>query len=183
MLCLGLRDVVRCDDCAVSMTYHRGRNSLVCHYCGSTRAVPTQCPRCRSKDLDRQGIGTERVEAVLRERFPEARVARLDRDTAGRMGSEAGMEGIIRRMHAGRHRHPRGHADGDRRVTTSRVSRSWAFCAPDQGIDLPDFRAAERTFQLLEQVAGAGWPRRPPGARHHPDVQAEHAASVGGQDT
>jgi primosomal protein N' (replication factor Y) len=164
VLCLGCGEVVRCDDCSVSMTYHRGRNRLVCHYCGSTRAVPTECPRCRSKKLDRAGIGTERVEAVLRERFPDARIARLDRDTAGGRGPDAeagGMHGIFKRMHAG---------EIDILVGTQMVTKGHDFpgvtlvgvLRPDQGIDLPDFRAAERTFQLLEQVAGrAGRGNRP----------------------
>jgi primosomal protein N' (replication factor Y) len=162
VLCLGCGDVVRCDDCSVSMTYHRGRNCLVCHYCGKTRAVPTQCPRCKSRKLDRAGVGTERVEAVLRERFPDARVARLDRDTAGAgPASGGGMQAILKRMHDG---------EIDILVGTQMVTKGHDFpgvtlvgvLRPDQGIDLPDFRAAERTFQLLEQVAGrAGRGNRP----------------------
>jgi primosomal protein N' (replication factor Y) len=164
VLCLGCGDVVRCTECSVSMTYHRGHNRLVCHYCGRTRAVPVQCANCGSRKMDRAGVGTERVEAVLRERFPDARIARLDRDTAGGgrgEGAGGGLQGIINRMHAG---------EIDILVGTQMVTKGHDFpgvtlvgvLRPDQGIDLPDFRAAERTFQLLEQVAGrAGRGDRP----------------------
>jgi primosomal protein N' (replication factor Y) len=160
VLCLGCGDVIRCDDCSVSMTFHRGRNRLVCHYCGKTRAVPTECPSCRSRKLERTGIGTERVEAVVGERFPDARIARLDRDTAGGP-RQGGLERTLRAMHAG---------EIDILVGTQMVTKGHDFpgvtlvgvLRPDQGIDLPDFRATERTFQLLEQVAGrAGRGDRP----------------------
>jgi primosomal protein N' (replication factor Y) len=174
VLCLGCGDVVRCDDCSVSMTFHRGRNRLVCHYCGRSRGVPTECPRCRSKNLDRTGIGTERVEAVVRERFPDARVARLDRDTAGAPGS-GGLERILRGMHAG---------EIDILVGTQMVTKGHDFpgvtlvgvLRPDQGVDLPDFRAAERTFQLLEQVAGRAGRGDRPGRVIIQTYKPEHAA-------
>jgi primosomal protein N' (replication factor Y) len=174
VLCLGCGDVVRCDDCSVSMTFHRERNRLVCHYCGKTRGVPNECPRCRSKRLDRTGIGTERVEAVVRERFPEARVARLDRDTAGAPGA-GGLERILRGMHEG---------EIDVLVGTQMVTKGHDFpgvtlvgvLRPDQGVDLPDFRAAERTFQLLEQVAGRAGRGDRPGRVIIQTYKPEHAA-------
>ena len=83
LLCQACGHVVRCPSCAVSLTYHRGRSRLVCHYCGRLQHVPERCPSCASTRLERMGIGTEQVEAIVRERFPDARVARLDRDTAG----------------------------------------------------------------------------------------------------
>lgn len=174
VLCLGCGDVVRCDDCSVSMTFHRGRNRLVCHYCGRSRAVPNECPRCRSKNLDRTGIGTERVEAVVRERFPDARVARLDRDTAGAPGA-GGLERILRGMHSG---------EIDILVGTQMVTKGHDFpgvtlvgvLRPDQGVDLPDFRAAERTFQLLEQVAGRAGRGDRPGRVIIQTYKPEHAA-------
>jgi primosomal protein N' (replication factor Y) len=156
VLCRACGHVVRCENCSVSMTYHRSRASLVCHYCARATAVPARCPACRQPRLERLGMGTERVEAVVRERFPDARVARLDRDTAGARGPESdgrGLHGVLARMQAG---------EIDVLVGTQMVTKGHDFAGvtlvgvlqPDQGLHLPDFRAAERTFQLLEQVAG-----------------------------
>jgi primosomal protein N' (replication factor Y) len=164
VLCRACGHVVRCESCSVSMTYHKSRGRLVCHYCARATAVPSRCPACQAPKLERLGMGTERVEAVVRERFPEARVARLDRDTAGARGAEGdgqGLHGVLRRMQAG---------EIDVLVGTQMVTKGHDFAgvtlvgvlAPDQGLHLPDFRAAERTFQLLEQVAGrAGRGERP----------------------
>ncbi|HMC96008.1 MAG TPA: primosomal protein N', partial [Polyangia bacterium] len=153
MLCRGCGQVVRCGSCVVSMTYHRGRARLVCHYCGRTTAVSATCSSCGSTRVERLGTGTERVESVVRERFPDARVARLDRDTAGGTGAGQGLEAVLRRMQAG---------EIDVLVGTQMVTKGHDFAGvtlvgvlqPDQGMHLPDFRATERTFQLLEQVAG-----------------------------
>jgi len=166
VLCRACGHVVRCDNCSVSMTFHRSLGKLVCHYCARTTPVPARCPACKAPKLERLGMGTERVEAVVRERFPEARVARLDRDTAGARGAEVdgdgrGLHGVLRRMQAG---------EIDILVGTQMVTKGHDFAGvtlvgvlqPDQGLNLPDFRAAERTFQLLEQVAGrAGRGERP----------------------
>jgi len=156
VFCRECGEVVQCDDCSVSMTFHRGRGRLICHYCGNTKSVPMRCSRCGSSKVDKVGIGTERVEAVVKERFPEARVARLDRDTAASFGAGAenrGLQGVIRGMTSG---------EIDILIGTQMVTKGHDFSGvtlvgvllPDQGMDLPDFRAAERTFQLLEQVAG-----------------------------
>jgi primosomal protein N' (replication factor Y) len=171
VLCLSCGEVVRCTDCSVSMTFHRGRDRLVCHYCGKTRSLPVRCPACQSTKLDRHGIGTERVEAVLRERFPDARIARLDRDTANE------LERVLARMHAG---------DIDILVGTQMVTKGHDFpgvtlvgvLRPDQGIDLPDFRAAERTFQLLAQVAGRAGRGNRPGRVIVQTYKPEHPALV-----
>jgi primosomal protein N' (replication factor Y) len=162
LLCHACGHVVRCPNCAVSMTYHRGRSRLVCHYCGRLQHVPERCPSCSSTRLERMGTGTERVEAIVRERFPDARVARLDRDTAGeRSAPGSGLDAILARMHAG---------EIDVLVGTQMVTKGHDFpgvtlvgvLKPDQTMNLPDFRAAERTFQLIEQVAGrAGRGDRP----------------------
>ena len=148
----------RCNHCSVSMTYHRERDQLMCHYCGAAQRVPSQCPSCKHVDgIERRGLGTERVADAVMKQFPGARVARLDRDTAtGRK-----LEEILRSVH-------------DRKVDilvgTQMVSKGHDFpgvtlvgvlCA-DTGLTLPDFRAAERTYQLLSQVAGrAGRGERP----------------------
>jgi primosomal protein N' (replication factor Y) len=158
VLCRACGHVIRCAQCAVSMTYHRGRDRLICHYCGSQDAVPIECPACRLPRLDRLGMGTERVEALVRERFPGARVARLDRDTAGSGGvglanGRVRLDEVLRAMNAG---------EIDILVGTQMVTKGHDFggvtlvgvLQPDQAMHLPDFRAAERVFQLLEQVAG-----------------------------
>ncbi len=88
VLCRACGHVVHCENCAVSMTYHKARGRLVCHYCALTMLVPARCPSCSSPKVERLGMGTERVEALVRERFPDARVARLDRDTADRGPSD-----------------------------------------------------------------------------------------------
>jgi len=162
LLCHACGHVVRCPNCAVSMTYHRGRSRLVCHYCGRLQHVPERCPSCGSTRMERMGIGTEHVESIVRDRFPDARVARLDRDTAGeRAAPGSGLDAILARMHAG---------EIDVLVGTQMVTKGHDFpgvtlvgvLKPDQTMNLPDFRAAERTFQLIEQVAGrAGRGDRP----------------------
>jgi primosomal protein N' (replication factor Y) len=158
MLCRACGHVLRCAHCTVSMTYHRGRDRLVCHYCAHTEAVPGQCPECRQPAVEGLGIGTEQVESVVRAQFPGARVARLDRDTADSGGE---LERLLRQVHD---------REIDVLVGTQMVTKGHDFAGvtlvgvlqPDQGIHLPDFRAAERTFQLLEQVAGrAGRGERP----------------------
>lgn len=159
VLCRVCGNVLRCQDCAVSMTYHQARGRLLCHYCARIEAVPAHCPKCQSRSLDGLGTGTERVESVVGELFPKACVARLDRDTAGT--GARGVERLLARVHA---------REIDILVGTQMVTKGHDFAGvtlvgvlqPDHGMNLPDFRAAERTFQLLEQVAGrAGRAERP----------------------
>jgi primosomal protein N' (replication factor Y) len=158
VLCKACGYSFRCAHCSVSMTYHRDRDQLMCHYCGAAQRVPNQCPSCKQPDaIERRGLGTERVADAVMTQFPNARVARLDRDTAtGRK-----LEEILRAMHE---------RTIDILVGTQMVSKGHDFagvtlvgvlCA-DTGLTLPDFRAAERTYQLLSQVAGrAGRGERP----------------------
>jgi primosomal protein N' (replication factor Y) len=177
MLCRACGQVARCGSCVVSMTYHRGRDRLVCHYCGRTTPVPTTCPSCASTRIERLGTGTERVESIVRERFPDARVARLDRDTAAGSGEGRGLEAILRRMQAG---------EIDVLVGTQMVTKGHDFAGvtlvgvlqPDQGMNLPDFRATERTFQLLEQVAGRAGRGDRPGRVIIQTYAPEHPAIV-----
>jgi len=149
--CRSCGHVMRCTDCAVSLTLHRGRGHLLCHYCGRAEPLREICPQCKTPGLTGMGTGTERVESVVRQRFPHARVARLDRDTAD--GGRGRLEEILARMHRG---------EIDILIGTQMVTKGHDFggvtlvgiLLPDQGIHLPDFRAAERTFALMEQVAG-----------------------------
>jgi primosomal protein N' (replication factor Y) len=161
IVCRGCGAVIQCRHCAVSMTYHRGRDRLLCHYCARSEPLPARCPGCQQAALQGLGTGTERVESVIRECFPGARVARLDRDTVETAHGVHGVGGILAQVHA---------REIDILVGTQMVTKGHDFehvtlvgvLQPDQGLHLPEFRAAERTFQLLEQVAGrAGRAHRP----------------------
>jgi primosomal protein N' (replication factor Y) len=173
VLCRACGHVLRCAHCAVAMTFHRARAALCCHYCGHNQGLPTLCPSCRSPKLDRVGAGTERVESLVREHFPDARVARLDRDTAG--GGGAALERVLRQVHE---------RQIDILVGTQMVTKGHDFegvtlvgvLLPDQGMHIPDFRAAERTFQLLEQVAGRAGRAALPGRVLVQTYNPEHPA-------
>jgi primosomal protein N' (replication factor Y) len=150
VLCRSCGASVQCANCSISMTYHKHRNRLECHYCGSTQQVPKQCPKCQSQYVYFFGEGSEHLEERLRKEFPGARIARLDRDTARTkrqyqetLGAFAG--GALDIL-VGTQMLAKGH--DFQRVTLVGV------VSADSSLSLPDFRAAERTFQLLTQVAG-----------------------------
>ena len=147
----------RCDHCSVTLTFHRSLGRMICHYCGSAAALPPNCPECTAEKIGMLGLGTERVEQVLLQRFAGARVARLDRDTAQRNGLRQILARMARRevdILVGTQMVTKGHDFPD-------VTLVGVICA-DLGLHFPDFRAAERTFQLLTQVAGrAGRGERP----------------------
>jgi primosomal protein N' (replication factor Y) (superfamily II helicase) len=141
---------VQCVNCSISMTHHKSRNRLECHYCGSIQPVPKTCPKCDSKYVYFFGEGSEHLEERMRKEFPGARIARLDRDTARTkqqyqetLGAFAG--GALDIL-VGTQMLAKGH--DFQRVTLVGV------VSADSSLSLPDFRAAERTFQLLTQVAG-----------------------------
>jgi primosomal protein N' (replication factor Y) len=150
LLCRSCGESIRCVHCSISLTYHRREQRLLCHYCGYTLPIPSKCPACGSEYLHYVGEGTEKLEAKLAEIFPSARVTRLDRDVARRAGS---YRKILADFRDGRI---------DILVGTQLISKGHDFpgvtlvgvVSADQGLRLPDFRAAERTFQLLTQVAG-----------------------------
>ena len=158
VLCVRCGHAFRCGSCSVSLTYHRQRDRMLCHYCGHGERVPTACPSCAATEsIARRGMGTERVADAIVERFPKARVGRLDRDAA--VG--AAVEKVLGRM---------ARAEIDILVGTQMVAKGHDFpgvtlvgvLLADTGLSLPDFRASERTFQLLTQVAGrAGRGERP----------------------
>jgi primosomal protein N' (replication factor Y) (superfamily II helicase) len=150
VLCRACGHAFRCPHCSVSLTYHRHSDRLSCHYCGFAQRVPDACPSCGATGtIERKGLGTEKVADAVAAAFPSARVARLDRDVASGAKVEAVLARVARR-------------EVDVLVGTQMVTKGHDFpgvtlvgvlCA-DTGLTLPDFRASERTFQLLAQVAG-----------------------------
>jgi primosomal protein N' (replication factor Y) len=150
VLCRSCGASVQCENCSISMTHHKQRNRLECHYCGSLKPIPKQCPKCQSNYVYFFGEGSEHLEERLRKEFPGARIARLDRDTARtkRQYQEtlgAFASGALDIL-VGTQMLAKGH--DFQRVTLVGV------VSADSSLSLPDFRAAERTFQLLTQVAG-----------------------------
>jgi primosomal protein N' (replication factor Y) len=142
--------VLRCSYCSVSLTLHLKRRSLCCHHCNFSKAVVERCPACNNLSLGGVGAGTEQIERMLDELVPGARIARMDRDTTSKRGSHGAL---IRRWE-------NGEIDilvGTQMITkghdVSGVTLVGALLA-DLSLNVPDFRAAERTFQLLSQVAG-----------------------------
>jgi primosomal protein N' (replication factor Y) (superfamily II helicase) len=142
--------VWHCAQCNVSLTFHRGRRRLVCHYCMHEEPPPTLCGECRSEDLAFRGVGTEQVEREVAELFPRARIARMDVDTTSAKWSH---HEILERVGAG---------EVDILLGTQMIAKGLDFpnvtlvgvINADVAMNLPDFRASERTFQLLTQVAG-----------------------------
>jgi len=150
VLCRGCGESVHCKNCAISMTYHKREHRLVCHYCGYTRPAPKTCPKCGSEFVQYLGTGSEKLEHLLHGMFPQARIARLDRDT---VRGRDDFERILSALHAG---------EIDLLVGTQMIAKGHdvanvtlvGVVASDAALSFPDFRAAERTFQLLTQVAG-----------------------------
>ena len=143
-------DVSTCPNCSISLTYHRTPERLVCHYCQHAEPLHLTCPRCAGMRLRQRGIGTQQVERMLSEHFPTARIARMDVDTTS--GKWAHTE-ILDRVGAG---------EVDILLGTQMIAKGLDFANvtlvgvidADVGINLPDFRASERCYQLLSQVAG-----------------------------
>ncbi len=152
VFCRQCGGTVDCPNCSVSLTVHTGGRHwrARCHYCNHSRIVPRQCPNCAAPYLEHVGFGTERVEAEIAGRFPQARIGRIDRDTVRRRGSLADILDRFARQRL------------DILVGTQMIAKGHDFpqvtlvgvISADVGLGLADFRAAERTFQLLTQVAG-----------------------------
>ena len=152
VFCRQCGDTFECPNCTISLTVHRARNGwrARCHYCNYSMMVPKACRKCAAPYLERAGFGTEKVEEQLAERFPNARIGRVDRDSVRRKGALASLLG---RFAAG---------ELDILVGTQMIAKGHDFpgvtlvgvVSADVGLGLADFRAAERTFQLLTQVAG-----------------------------
>lgn len=139
-----------CPRCSVSLTYHRENEMMVCHYCGYRTRPVTQCPQCKSLDVGYSGFGTEQVEEEVLRRFPDFPAARLDTDAARKVGR---LEGILESFHAGTIRILLGTQMVAKGLNFPQV-RLVGIVAADMGLHIPDFRAAERTFSLITQVAG-----------------------------
>lgn len=150
VLCRSCGESIHCPNCDVTLTYHRSERVIVCHYCNHRQAAPSQCPLCHGKYIYYLGEGTEQIEEMLGKLFPALRIARIDRDTASRRRF---FERSLLEFSSGKL---------DMLVGTQMLAKGHDFpnvtlvgvVSVDAGLALPDFRAAERTFQLLTQVAG-----------------------------
>ena len=150
LLCRSCGAFVQCQNCSIAVTYHKSRQRLECHYCGYSIRPPKECPKCKAEYMYFVGAGAERVEEYLREQFPKARIARLDRDTVRTKHAYQQVLGAF------------ANGEIDVLVGTQMVAKGHDFqrvtlvgvVAADLALGRPDFRAAERTFQLLTQVAG-----------------------------
>lgn len=148
--CRTCGEAIKCEDCDVSMTYHKNMNRLVCHYCGKSIALPEKCPNCGSDKIKDFGIGTEQVEYITKKLFPHARVERMDRDTMSRKNSHYD---IYQRMNSG---------DIDILIGTQMIAKGLDFknvtlvgiIAADMLLKIPDYRACEWMYSLIRQVSG-----------------------------
>jgi primosomal protein N' (replication factor Y) (superfamily II helicase) len=149
-LCRSCGHTARCPNCDVTLTYHKSEARLICHYCNHQERVPRTCPDCEGPFIYYMGEGTEQIETLLKEMFPQLRLSRLDRDTTRRRGT---FEKLLNEFASG---------DIDLMVGTQMIAKGHDFhnvtlvcvISVDAGLGMPDFRSAERTFQLLTQVAG-----------------------------
>ncbi len=181
VMCPVCGHVETCAACSVKLTYHKQADHMLCHVCGAVRRVPERCsnPECRAPNIKMAGVGTQRVEAAVRKIFPKARIARMDSDTTGAKDSHAEILGRFRR------------GDIDILVGTQMIAKGLDFpnvtlvgvIHADLSLQMPDFRAAERTFQLLTQVAGRAGRGDVPGevliqtyTPFHPAVQTARTA-------
>lgn len=152
IFCAGCGHVFRCPHCELTLTFHAGRSALRCHTCDYHAAKPSVCPSCGCERIVNYGAGTEKLEKEVAMILPEARVARMDRDTTARRGEYEKILESLRRQEI------------DVLVGTQMITKGHDFpgitlvgiISADVGLNIPDFRAAERTFQLLTQVAGRG---------------------------
>lgn len=169
--CVACGAIAACPACSVALTEHRGQGLLRCHYCDFQRAAVHPCASCGSGDYQRIGVGTEQLERAVGESFPKATIARLDRDTA----SSDGVEAVLDRLRSG---------EVDVLVGTQMVTKGHdiprvtlvGVVLADQSLAFPDFRASERTFQLLAQVAGRAGRADKPGKVILQTYQPDHPA-------
>ena len=187
VMCRSCGERIECENCAIAMTHHRPPASsdghadagerLECHYCGALRRVPKHCPKCQSEHLYFYGAGSQQGEERLQQIFPEARIGRMDRDT---VRGRSDMEHLLHRLHAG---------EINLLVGTQMIAKGHdihgvttvGVVGCDHALGLPDFRAAERVFQLITQVSGRAGRGDAPGRvivqTYHPDHYAMRFAA------
>jgi primosomal protein N' (replication factor Y) len=170
--CRACGERVECKNCAVTLTWHKRDRRLLCHYCGYAEKVPGECAKCASDHIQFLGLGSERVEDELHAQFPEARIARLDRDT---VTGKRQFEDILSNFRD---------RNFDILVGTQMIAKGHdipnvtlvGVVSADVGLGMPDFRAAERTFQLLTQVAGRAGRGDLPGVVYLQTINPDHYA-------
>jgi primosomal protein N' (replication factor Y) len=187
VMCRACGEKLECDNCAIALTHHKSaaedelrspfHQRMECHYCGFRRTVPKHCPKCESEHLYFFGVGSQQGEERLQELFPHARIARMDRDT---MRNHRDYERILARLHSG---------EINLLVGTQMIAKGHdihgvtlvGVLGVDHALSLPDFRSAERVFQLLTQVAGRAGRGELPGRvlvqTHHMDHYAIRCAA------
>lgn len=177
-LCRSCGETAQCRDCSLALTYHKRAAQMLCHLCGYAAAPPAACAQCGSEHVYFTGAGSEKAEEELAALFPQARIARLDRDTAR---SRRHFEQVLAAFRAG---------EVDILLGTQMIAKGHdvpgvtlvGVLQSDLGLAFPDFRAAERTFQLLTQVSGRAGRGREPGEvilqAHHPEHYAVAAAAA-----
>ncbi|TGB04893.1 primosomal protein N' [Halobacillus salinus] len=159
VMCRDCGHVSECPHCDIALTFHKRQNRLKCHYCSHEEPMPTECPECESKTIRYFGTGTQKVEEALEQLIPEARVLRMDVDTTRRKGSH---ERLLTKF---------GNKEADILLGTQMIAKGLDFgnvtlvgvLAADSLLNLPDFRASEKTFQLLTQVSGRAGRHEKPG--------------------
>jgi primosomal protein N' (replication factor Y) len=188
VLCRSCGEKIECENCAIAMTYHKPvittdlhahpGDRLECHYCGFRRSIPKVCPKCQSEHLFYLGAGSQQGEERLQELFPNARIGRMDRDTVRGRGD---MERLLTRLHSG---------EINLLVGTQMIAKGHdihgvtlvGVVGADSALGLPDFRAAERVFQLLTQVSGRAGRGDLPGRvlvqTYHPEYYAIQFAAT-----
>lgn len=179
VVCSACGHVCTCPACGIAYTYHRADRCLRCHVCGGWTPVPTSCECCKAAAFDYRGVGTQRAEAALAKCFPRARILRMDADSTSRKNSHDDILAVFRRGAA------------DILLGTQMIAKGLDFpnvtlvgvLNADASLNMPDFRAAERTYQLLAQVAGRAGRAELPGEvliqSYDPAVPTIRAAAVG----
>ena len=150
LTCKDCGHVFRCDRCDISLTYHKYKNKGVCHYCGKEEVIPDKCPECGNKNISPIGVGTEKIELYLKEKFPNYKILRVDKDTTSKKGQ---LEKILNSFNSGQ---------ADILIGTQILSKGHDFdnvtlvgiISADMMLNYPDYRAFESTFQLITQVSG-----------------------------